>query len=92
MDTANPSADHAKAIRDFVVSNFLFGEQGSLQNDSSFMDGGILDSTGVLEFVAFLESTYGFKVDDREMIPENLDSVDRAAAFVTRRLAAKQAK
>jgi acyl carrier protein len=53
------------------------------------MDSGTLDSTGVLEFVTFLESTYKIKVQDKEMVPENLDSVDRAAAFVARKISEK---
>jgi len=55
------------------------------------MESGILDSTGVLELVTFLESTYGVKVQDQEMVPENLDSVNRAAAFAARKVSEKAA-
>lgn len=72
-------------IRNYIVENFLFGDGASLQNDSSFMESGILDSTGVLELVAYLESTFAIKVADREIVPENLDSVNRAAAFAVRK-------
>jgi acyl carrier protein len=78
-----------KEIRNYIVSNFLFGDESSLKDDTSFMDSGILDSTGVLELVTFIESTYAFKVQDQEMVPENLDSVNRASAFVARKLADK---
>lgn len=78
-------------IRSYIVSNFLFGDESSLKDDTSFMESGILDSTGVLELVTFLESTYGVKVQDQEMVPENLDSVNRAAAFVARKASQKAA-
>ena len=78
-------------IRSYIVSNFLFGDESSLKDDTSFMESGILDSTGVLELVTFLESTYGVKVQDQEMVPENLDSVNRAAAFVARKGSQKAA-
>ena len=73
-------------IRQFVIANFLFGEDnGSLKADESFLETGIIDSTGVLELVAFLESTYGFRVRDNELTPDNLDSLDKVAAFVLRK-------
>ena len=75
-----------QGIRQFVIANFLFGEDnGSLKPDESFLETGIIDSTGVLELVAFLESTYGFRVRDNELTPDNLDSLDRVAAFVRRK-------
>ena len=82
---------YTKEIRSYIVSNFLFGDESSLKDDTSFMESGILDSTGVLELVTFLESTYGVKVQDQEMVPENLDSVNRAAAFVARKASQKAA-
>ena len=77
--------DRTKDIRDFVVANFLFGEADGLQNDVSFLDTGIVDSTGILELITFLESTFGIKVETEEMLPENLDSVNNVAAFVQRK-------
>jgi len=82
---------YTKEIRSYIVSNFLFGDESSLKDETSFMESGILDSTGVLELVTFLESTYGVKVQDQEMVPENLDSVNRAAAFVARKASQKAA-
>jgi acyl carrier protein len=83
----------AQDIRDFVVSNFLYGQDGqSLPNDQSFLENGIIDSTGVLELVAFLEEQFGISVADRELLPENLDSVQNAAAFVNRKLASQGAQ
>lgn len=80
-------------IKGFVVSNFLYGQDGqSLANDQSFLENGIIDSTGVLELVAFLEQRFGIAVADRELLPENLDSVQNASAFISRKLAAQGAQ
>lgn len=77
----------AREIKDFVVTNFLFGQDAAgLTDDASFLEGGIIDSTGVLELVAFLEQRYGITVGDRELLPENLDSVQNATRFVSRKL------
>ena len=72
-------------IRAFVVDHFLMGQGDTLANDTSFLEQGVVDSTGVLELVAHLESTFGFKVADEELTPDNLDSIDAIAAFVQRR-------
>lgn len=83
----------AQEIKDFVVSNFLFGQDAStLANDQSFLENGIIDSTGVLELVGFVEQQYAISVGDRELLPENLDSVDNLARFVSRKLEAQGAR
>lgn len=69
-------------IRSFIIENFLFGDAGGLNNDSSFIKEGIVDSTGILELVAFIQEQYLVAVADEELIPENLDSVSKVAAFV----------
>ena len=74
-------------VRNFVAENFLFGEDPeSLHNDDSFLETGIIDSTGVLELVAFIEDKYSVEVDDDELIPENLDSIDRLINFIESKL------
>ena len=73
-------------VRNFVVDNFLFGQADDLQDDTSFLEAGILDSTGVLEVVAFLEQQFGVRVDDDELTPENLDSIASIGEFVARKL------
>lgn len=79
----------AREIREFVVANFLFGQDGgTLTDDLPFLENGIIDSTGVLELVAFLEQRFGISVADRELLPENLDSINNAARFVQRKLPA----
>lgn len=73
-------------IRRFVMTNFLFGETPAVLGDEdSFLDTGIIDSTGVLELVAFLERQFGVQVSDEELIPGNLDSVNLVASFVCRK-------
>jgi acyl carrier protein len=79
--------DHTQRIRAFILDTFLFTDDPSaLKDDDSFLDRGIIDSTGVLELVMFLEDELGIEVDDEELVPENLDSVERVNAFVRRKL------
>ena len=78
------------AIRSFVVRNFLFGDAADLNDDSSFLETGVIDSTGVLELVGFIESTFGIVVDDADLVPANLDSVNRAVRYVTRKQAERE--
>jgi acyl carrier protein len=73
-------------IRTFVVENYLFGDESKLGNDDSFMESGIIDSTGILELVRFLEATFGIKVADEELIPDNLDSITKIVAFLQKKL------
>ncbi|HXC66877.1 MAG TPA: acyl carrier protein [Nitrospiraceae bacterium] len=73
-------------IRAFVIENYLFGEEGKLGNDDSFLESGIIDSTGVLELVRFLEATFGIKVADEELVPDNLDSLNKIVAFLQAKL------
>ena len=74
-----------EAIRDHIVENYLFGDGNDLGDDTSFLDDGILDSTGVLQVVFHLEDTYNIKVEDDEMLPENLDSINAICAFLDRK-------
>lgn len=69
-------------IRAFIVKNYLFGRNTDLQDDDSFLEHGIIDSTGVLELVAFLEETFNIRVHDQDMSTENLDSITKVEAFV----------
>lgn len=70
-------------IRKFVFDNFLFGQnEVALDDDDSLLDNGIIDSTGVLELVAFLENRFRITVEDTELVPENLDSVARLSRYI----------
>lgn len=77
-------------IREFIFENFLFNAEGSaLDNDASFLETGIIDSTGMLELVNWIQETCGFEVDDTELVPENLDSVNRLAIYIARKTQAE---
>ena len=74
------------AIRQFIIDNFLFGQDASgLQDGTSLLEQGIIDSTGVLELVAFLENNYGLQVADEDLVPQNFDSIDNLAAYIARK-------
>jgi acyl carrier protein len=78
-------------IRKFIRENFLKENRYKNFHDGiCFIDGGIIDSVGVLELVAFIEETFGFRVEDEELIPENLDSIDKLVTYVTLKLDAKK--
>jgi len=73
-------------LREYILENFLFtDDQSILNNGDSFLVKGILDSTGILEVIYFLEDEFGIKVEDEEMIPENLDSINNLVAFVNKK-------
>ncbi len=79
-------ADTVATIRQFIFDNFLFdAAEEDLGNDDSFLEQGVIDSTGVLELVEWLEDTFEISVDDEELIPENLDSVNQLAAFIAKK-------
>ncbi len=72
-------------LRRFVIDNFLYGREEQFSNDDSFLEVGLIDSTGMLELVGFLENNYGIEVEDADLVPQNLDSVSRLAQFVRRK-------
>lgn len=73
-------------IKAFIVENFLFGEAEGLGDETSFLEEGIIDSTGILEVVDYLEEEFSISVDDEELIPENLDSIKNLEAYITRKI------
>jgi len=78
-------------IRNFIVENFLFGDTANPLNDEdSFLENGIIDSTGVLELVSHLEETFGIKVEDEELIPDNLDSIANVVKYLEGKLGKQQ--
>lgn len=75
-------------IKDYILENFLFTDNGyDLPEEASFLEEGIVDSTGVLELVMFVEECFDIVVDDEDIVPENFDSVGRLAAFVRQKSA-----
>jgi acyl carrier protein len=81
------SMDLKAQIREFVIKNFYVPDGATLSNDASLLDRGVIDSTGVFEIIGFIEDTFQVTVEDTEMVPENLDSVDRIAAYIERKRA-----
>jgi acyl carrier protein len=76
--------DSKQKIRAFIVDNFYVPETASLADDTPLIESGIVDSTGVLEVVAFLEETFKITIPDQDMLPANLDTIARMANYVTR--------
>lgn len=74
-------------VRNFITSNFYVADPTALSDDASLLDQGIIDSTGVLEIIGFLEDSFEMTVEDVEMVPDNLDSINRIAAFIERKRA-----
>ena len=78
--------DHRQKTRRFVLENCLFSDDDSALADAdSLIQSGIVDSTGILELIEFLEQSHGFRVAPEEMIPANFDSIDTVMAFVARK-------
>ena len=69
-------------VREFVTTNFYVADPTSLENGASLLDHGIIDSTGVLEVIFFIEETFDIKIEDSEMLPENLDSIEKITNFI----------
>ena len=69
-------------IKTFVVDNFTFGDESMVSYSESFLESGIIDSTGILELVEFLETEFSITIDDEELIPENLESIEKIALFL----------
>ena len=80
FDTKKKKDNYRKILRTFVEKNFYIKD--SFTDNDSFFEHGIIDSTGVLELVAFIEKTFEIEVDDEEVIPENLDCVDSLTNFI----------
>ena len=73
-------------LRKFITDNFLFGKDSlKFSDDDSFIERGLIDSSGVLELVGFLEETYGIKVQDNELVPENLDSINQLLLYLDKK-------
>ena len=73
-------------IRKFIMENFILDGDSNPSDEDSLLEKGIIDSTGVLELVAFIEETYSFKIKDEELVPENLDSIKNISQFIQNKL------
>jgi acyl carrier protein len=82
---ASPDSAIAHSVRQFIVENFFVSDPASLPNEASLITGGVVDSTGMLEVITFLETAFGIRIADQEMVPDNLETIDRIASFVARK-------
>ena len=85
IERKKPYMEIKDQIRTFVTSNFYVADPSLLEDNASLLDRGIIDSTGVLEVIFFIEETFSIKVEDSEMLPDNLDSIERIANFIARK-------
>ena len=82
-----------ETIKNFILSTFIIEESPApLDNDQSFLESGIIDSTGMLELVSFIEEQFSIKIEDEELVPANLDSVNNVVGFINRKLGAENKK
>ena len=84
-------SDPKVIVRSFIIDNFLFGNTEGLIDDTSFLEDGIIDSTGVLELVTYLEEEFSIKIEDKDLIPDNLDSINNIIKYLERKIEATSA-
>jgi acyl carrier protein len=77
--------DTKDVIRQYIIDNLLLGQGSTLDDDTSLLDSGALDSTAAMELVAFLEQTFNVQIQDREINPDNLETVSRISAMIGRK-------
>ena len=77
--------DVLETIKAYVVENFLFGDDSRIGLDTDFIENGILDSTGVLELVGFLEEIFGIRVEDDELVPDNMNSLEKITLYISKK-------
>jgi acyl carrier protein len=81
--------DTREKVRNFIIENFMFGsENASLNDEDPFIDEGIIDSTGFLEVIGYIQDEFNFEVADKELIPDNFDSVNKLVAYIDRKVQA----
>lgn len=74
-------------IQQYILENFMYSDNSAeLSGDLSLIDSGVMDSTGVLELVGFIEETFGVQVDDTELVPENFDSIDKITGYIQHKM------
>ncbi len=78
-------------LREFITDNFLFGQGADLRDETSFLASGIIDSTGMLELIGFIECRYGLRLEDQDLTPDNLDSLRQLVGFISGKLADREA-
>ena len=79
--------DISAKVRNYIVTTFLFGDDAKLGDETSFLENSILDSTGMLELISFVEQEFVISIDPAELIPDNLDSIKNVSEFIERKKA-----
>ena len=79
--------DIGTTVNKFISKNFLFDESKSVPENDSLLGSGVIDSTGILELIAFLEQEYNVKFEDSELVAENFDSINKIKAFISKKIA-----
>jgi acyl carrier protein len=74
--------ENVNTIRNFIVDNFLFGDESSLKNNTDFFKESIIDSTGILELIAYIEMTYNIRIEDNEILQDNFSSINAIQKFL----------
>jgi acyl carrier protein len=82
--------NYLNGLKEFVINNFMFGRGDSLENDTDFFDKGIIDSTGTLELVSYIEENFNISVLDNELIKENFSSLNKVNEYINNKLASKE--
>ena len=77
--------DILETVKAYIVENFLFGDDSRIGPDTDFMENGILDSTGVLELVGFIEEKFGIRVEDDELVPDNMNSLVKITLYISKK-------
>ncbi len=84
---------HREKIKNYILENFLFtNDLNAVEDDTSFLRAGIVDSTGILEIISFIEEEYQIQVQDDEVVPENLDSINLISSFIEKKMSEKGVK
>jgi len=86
IEKMDNKTEHIELVKNFIVDHFLFGDSNGLKEDDSLLEQGIIDSTGILELVSFIEEHFNIKINDDELLPENLDSLQNIASFLQKKL------
>lgn len=74
-----------ESVKNYVLENIVYDENADLKGDTLFLENGIIDSTGILELVSYIEEEFDLVVEDDEMIPENLNSLENISAFIAKK-------
>jgi acyl carrier protein len=88
--TENEGMDVLETVKAYVVENFLFGDDRRIGPETDFLENGILDSTGVLELVGFLEEKFGIRVEDDEVVPDNMNSLEKITLYISKKTGKSQ--